>query len=62
MTSEETKKLKDLKYEIEIEKAEELYRNGANTPKFDILLAQEELLDGIYSMLNITEEQVRDAG
>ena len=41
---------------------QELYRNGANTPNFEILLAQEELLDGIFSLLGITEEQIRDAG
>ena len=61
MTSEEIKKLKDLKYELEIEMGETLYRRGANTT-YDILLGQYELLEGIFSLLNITEEQLRDAG
>lgn len=62
MTNEEIKKLKDLRYELEQEMGEEFARRGANTPKYDVLLGQMELLDGIYSLLNITEEQLRDAG
>ena len=41
---------------------EELARNGANTPRYDNLMGQMELLDGIYAKLDITEEQLQDAG
>ena len=38
MTNEEIKKLKEIRYELEQGIGEELARNGANTPRYDILI------------------------
>lgn len=46
-------KLDNLKYEIETEYGEILYRNGSNSVSCDVFRGQLELLDGIYTLFEI---------
>lgn len=54
MTKEEIKeKLDSLKYEIEGDMGECSYRKGTASQQYDKLLAQYELLEGIYELFGI---------